>query len=418
MKGEPAAGRPSPEPVAKDLLAVPRIVLAPPRLLWKAIQYPVEAAANLEEKYHLTQKLYYMFTSWDGSWGVRPQFTWTLSFSPFFGLMFFHNRMLGRGTTFDVTVESGFSPDLVQARAHARPTPWGLATQLDLTTSYVRRDDQLFTGIGMDASKKLGPSRYLLNAFDVGALLRFIVRPEARLFVGGHFGLRRYADGRQLGSEPPVSKVFCVRTASGLCSQFTDENQVPGFHNGTEFLRVNAGFSVDTRDVSFKPTSGAVVDFSADYSHGMRDDSSYFRFRGSVMGVLDLWKRSHILVIRAWAMTVVPTNNAPVPFTELVVLGGWDDLRGVRWGRFRDFSGVLFTAEYRWPVWMWMDAVLFADAGGVSGKGWSGFQINELVPDVGVGLRIRTSRSFYFRIQTAWSPLEGVQFFFSANAVP
>jgi hypothetical protein len=383
--------------------------------LWKAVMYPVRAVANLEERHHITQQLYLMFTSADGTFGVRPQITWTLSFSPFFGATFFHHRMLGVGTTFDVTVEGGFSPDLIQTRVHARPTPWGRAIQLDLTTSFLRRDDQLFTGIGMET---LGPSRYLLNAFDIDGFLRFIVRPEARLFLGGHFGLRRYADGRQLGDEPPVSKLYCVRTVSGLCSQFVDENLVPGFFSGTEFLRGTAGFAVDTRDVSFKPTSGALVDFSADYSHGLREPSSYFRFRGSLMGVLDLWKRSHVLVIRAFAMTVVPTNGEPVPFTELAVLGGWDDLRGVRWGRFRDFSSVLFTAEYRWPVWMWMDAVLFADAGGVFGKGWSGFAVDKLVPDVGVGLRIRTSRTFYFRLQTAWSPLEGIQFFFSANAVP
>jgi outer membrane protein assembly factor BamA len=117
-------------------------------------------------------------------------------------------------------------------------------------------------------------------------------------------------------------------------------------------------------------------------------------------------------------MDVIPTNNQPVPFTELVVLGGPDDLRGVRWGLYRDYSGALFTAEYRWPVWMWMDASLFTDAGGVFGPHWQNFSVQKLVPDVGFGVRIRTATSFVMRMQVAWSPADGWQFFVAATAVP
>jgi hypothetical protein len=65
-----------------------------------------------------------------------------------------------------------------------------------------------------------------------------------------------------------------------------------------------------------------------------------------------------------------------------------------------------------------MDASLFADAGGVFGQGWSGFAIEKLVPDVGVALRVRSSKAFFFQIQTAWSPLDHWQFFISFSAVP
>ena len=213
--------------------------------------------------------------------------------------------------------------------------------------------------------------------------------------------------------------MFCVQLINRRCVGGVDEALVPGFTNGTQFLRGHAGISVDTRDSGFKPSSGAMVDFLVDYSHGLGDDgSSYLRVHGSMTGVIDLWHRTHTLLLRVWGMTVANLSSTPIPFTQLVVLGGPDDLRGVRYGRFRGNSGTLFTAEYRWPVWMWMDASLFADAGGVFGQGWSGFSVEKLRPDVGAGVRVRSSSAFFMWLQTAWSPSDGWQLFFTATAVP
>jgi hypothetical protein len=306
---------------------------------------------------------------------------------------------------------------MVQTRLYARPTPITQMTQVELATAFRRRDDQLYAGIGMDVQPPLGPSRYLINAFDLTSNVTFILRPEVRLSVGAWLGVRRFGNGREIGDDPPIANVFCVRVL-GRCTNHVDERLVPGFNQGTEFVRPTFLLRVDTRDSVFKPSSGAYAELYGDYTHGMADPSSFFRVGGSMMGVIDLWRRSHVLVLRAWAMTVLSTNDAPVPFSELVVLGGPDDLRGVRVGKYRDSSGVVFTAEYRWPVWMWMDAVLFADAGGVFGEWFHGFNVGKLVPDVGAGLRIRTHTAFYFRLQTAWSAADGWQFFIAATTVP
>ncbi len=95
-------------------------------------------------------------------------------------------------------------------------------------------------------------------------------------------------------------------------------------------------------------------------------------------------------------------GDTPIPFTEMVTLGGPDDLRGFKPGRFRDASSLLATVEYRWPVWMWMDGTLFADYGGVLGPAFSNFSFSTLRPDVGIGFRMHTSDKFVLRIQAAW----------------
>jgi outer membrane protein assembly factor BamA len=416
MQGEPADACTHPPSIKNDLLEVPRLLLAPPRLLLKAIAFPAEAMANGGEKHHFSQRLYLIFTSWDGAIGVRPELAYQLSFEPFFGLTFFDNRLFGRSTSFDITYMMGAGSDLYYARVRMRPLAFRHATQLYLLTQFTNRNDQLYAGIG--EAHRLGASRYEINAYDLDAHVRSLARPEVHLFAGAAYGLRKFSDGALGLSDPPISQVYCLRTTNGLCSTRIDQVLVPGFADGTQFLRFDAGFFVDTRDSSFRPSSGAVAEATVDYSVGLSDPSSYFRLRGSVMGVIDLWKRSHVLVLRAWGMGVFPTNNVPVPFTELVVLGGPDDLRGVRSGFYRDYAGLLFTAEYRWPLWMWMDATLFTDAGGVFGRGWSLFRVNQLKPDVGIGVRLHTRDSFLMRLQVAWSAVDGVQFFVAVSVVP
>ena len=418
QKGERSDAKKTTTSAGQIFLWPPRLVLMPLRFLWKGLSYPLAAMANNEEKNHVSQKLYLMFTTSDGMLGVRPELEYNLSFTPTIGATFFDKKLFGRDTYFDATFRGSVSDDIAYTRLRARPLPSRWATQLDLMTEFNRRDDQLFTGIGMEHLK---PSRYMINSLLLLTLARFTVRPEARFVLGTQWGIRRFGNGRTIGDDPPIAEVYCVRNAAGRCATplTVNDQQVPGFNQGTQFFRAVAGLSVDTRDSTIKPSSGALIELTADYSKGLGEDrSSYLRVWGSTMGVLDLWKRTHVLILRAWAMTVVPFSNQPVPFTELVVLGGPDNLRGVRVSYLRDYSGVLFTAEYRWPIWMWMDASLFTDAGGVFGQGWSGFAVEKLVPDVGAALRIRTSKAFFFQIQTAWSPLDQWQFFVSFSAVP
>ena len=103
--------------------------------------------------------------------------------------------------------------------------------------------------------------------------------------------------------------------------------------------------------------------------------------------MFDLWQRSRTLVVRMEACDLEPIGYAPVPFSELIVLGGPDTFRGFRPGRFRDYSSVFTGLEYRWPIWMWMDATLFGEYGGVFGRGFEGFGFDRMKPDVGGGLR-------------------------------
>jgi outer membrane protein assembly factor BamA len=192
--------------------------------------------------------------------------------------------------------------------------------------------------------------------------------------------------------------------------------QVPGFHVGTQFFRAGATLRADSRDNYYRPSSGALVEVGADWSHGLGfDQSDYVRLHAATSAVLDLWQRSRTLVIRFAADDLEPIGYYPVPFSEMIVLGGPDTFRGFRPGRFRNFSSVFAGIEYRWPVWMWMDATVFGEYGGVFGRGFEGFSVTRMAPDLGAGVRLRSSDTFYARAQVAYGFGDGWQAFFSVN---
>ena len=417
-RGESFDGR-RPRASARSLLWLPRILLAPIRLVVKAIEWPTQRMTEWIEKVHLVRRVTRLFTSADGLIGLRPSLSYTSSFVPLFGATFFDHRFIGPGTGFELTLQGG-DPRVLFAGVHLRPFHEWRAIGFDFESTYSRRDDRLFTGIGTAQAHLQPGTRYSSDEVNLQGELHLVASLAVRAMFSGQFGVRRFGDGRAIADDLPITQVDCIRDAHGACVPGTvDEALVPGFRKGTQFARAGAHLMVDSRDSRFRPTSGAAAHLAVWYTHGLGADSSaYFRFHGGLEAVLDLWNHSHVLAARVTADTLVPVGAPPVTFSELVILGGPDDLRGVRPGKYRDFSSLLFSVEYRWPVWMWMDASLFFDYGGVFGRGFANVGTEPMIPCWGGGVRLRTLSHFYGRAQVAYGLGEGVQVFVGAQVEP
>jgi outer membrane protein assembly factor BamA len=174
---------------------------------------------------------------------------------------------------------------------------------------------------------------------------------------------------------------------------------------------------VDTFNRPTKPSAGVQLQFGGDFSQALNNSSNYFRFGADVAVPINLWQGTHILFLRAQSQMVVPLHGT-VPFTELATLGGVWDMRGFRAGRFRDFSSLYMSAEYRWAIWMWADAFLFGDYGGVFGQSYTNLSADKLLPDVGGGLRLRTSTHLYLSGQVAYGFPDGIQFYLTFGTGP
>src|SRR5262249_22718403 len=160
---------------------------------------------------------------------------------------------------------------------------------------------------------------------------------------------RRFSNGVLYDGDAPIADVYCARGVDGRCPRArVDETLVPGFNRGTQFLRQSAAIHVDSRKDEL--SSGLLLDARVQYTHGLGlDPPSYLGIRARIGEALEIYHHRTIYVGLA-VEDEVAFGSTPIPFSELVQLGGIDDLRGFRRGRFRGASSVLASAEYRWPI--------------------------------------------------------------------
>ena len=396
-------------------LIVPRVLLYPVRLLLRVLSYPTRPIMVFIETHNVPQWLHDVSTTRDGLRGVRPEVSWNLSFAFAAGLDYFDHRSLGVDTSLDARLIAG-GANILEAGLSLRPTPSRWRTQAQLALGYLQRDDQYFNGIGPIHDG----SRYAIHAFDAtaGAPTR-IARPLS-IKVGAEGAIKRFGNGDPRSGDPAIGAVYCVRVLGRCLDGVVDPRQVPGFDRGTQFLRGSASLLLDTRNNGFEPTAGFMLSALADYTHGLGfDRSSYFRLTGTAGLALSVWQHSHTFVLRATTSVIEPTNDVPVPFSELLVLGGPDSLRGFRVGAFRDSSLLLFSGEYRWPIWMYADAALFVDYGGTFAQNFRDFSASGLRWDLGTALRITTRSQFFIRLGIAYGfGGGGVQLIVSGGSGP
>ncbi len=81
----------------------------------------------------------------------------------------------------------------------------------------------------------------------------------------------------------------------------------------------------------------------------------------------DLNDYGRIVSLSAAALFAEPLGNEPIPFTELVTLGGDRLMRGFVPGRLVDRSAAVATLRYRWPIAFILDGSIQAAVGNVFG---------------------------------------------------
>lgn len=400
VNGERPDGRTEPIPARRWRL-VPEVLLFPLRAVFWGLEWPVGSALRLEDRVHVFKRVTDALTWSGGTRGIRPAFYYSTITVPEFGAVYFDHRTLGVDTRLDVTGTFG-GPNYVYGELTVEPTKTSSPVGVVWNTTFDRRGDLLFNGIGGHTYSNAPNGRYLQNAFITDLGLRY--RPVHGLSMWTVFsvGLKRFDNGDRVGGDPGLIYVF-------------DTAAIPGFNQGTTFVRPGAGFELDTRDTPINSAVGLVVRGAFDYSKGIDGDvASYERLAGNVGIPINLWSRTHVLWLAA-TTALTWQNDAQVPFSELPTLGGPNDLRGFRFQDFRDYTAFYVTAEYRWPVWMWLDGALFVDYGGVFAQNFANFSAQRMQPDVGVAMRLYTANRFYIRAQLGYGFGEGVNFSLSGS---
>jgi hypothetical protein len=387
-----------------------RAALAVPHALSQVVMWPVVETSTFTEHHKIPQWLRALTTSDDGLVGIRPELQYASGFAPAVGFHIFYKRLPGASQALVRFRTAG--PDVIFTEARLT-VPLGFT----LDGGWNRRRDRLFAGIGPQSRHDPTDSGHEITRYaaDIGYGNLTWATPKHRLLqaeLGAGAEYRDYNSSDVRGG-PSVTEFYGAPPATcaalGLPAPCVDPLLVPGFDSNRRLVRQRSHIKLDVRRPG-RDASGLEIALDANHVQGVLGDRTHHAGL-SVETVLSLGGLDRALILRGVAAIVEPLGTGFVPFDDLISPTGAGGMRGFALGRFRDRSGIVATAEWRWLVTSAVDASLFTDAGTVAGSWFSGLGWQNVYPDFGVGLRIFRlkdppywSAEPHYGLQVAYAP--------------
>jgi hypothetical protein len=394
-------GRGNPQPPGRKALWLPRILLSPAYFVSEyLLRRPLGFAITAAEQAKLPTVLYDFFVFGpDHKAGIVPIAFIDFGFQPSVGLYAFwddagfegHDLRL-RGSTWGKSWLSG----TLTERFHPSDR-----LELTLSATATRRPDYAFYGIGPD-TREADLVRYSADTVDAHFESRVAFGDSSLLdtaigYRGASFGPTDYdAANRGLpGYEPSLEEAV----AAGELAE------PPGFRDGYRAPYARARLVLDSRPRQ-DPDSGVRVSESglrlellgeqgADLKN--TPTSGWLRYGGTLGGFLDLAQRGRVISLSLTGLLSDPVGERPVPFTELVTLGGAGMMPGFRAGRLHGRSAMVATLRYSWPIWIWLNGSLQAATGNVFDEHFSGMRPERSRFSAAVGIESSGSRDSIFQ---------------------
>ncbi len=183
-----------------------------------------------------------------------------------------------------------------------------------------------------------------------------------------------------IGLRYRLEKTSILKTEPG---KLLDQGLVPGSQGGVlsgpAFI-----LSFDQRDNIFYPASGLYLQANIAWNdHLFGSDFDFINFKLDLRNYYEV-ASEQILTVQA----LLESNSGDVPFYRLAQLGGDSLLRGFYSGRYREKNLAAFQAEYRFPVWKRLSAVVFGAMGSLAGR-LKDISFDNLKYAAGFGLRFK-----------------------------
>ncbi|MDT8437162.1 MAG: BamA/TamA family outer membrane protein, partial [Gemmatimonadota bacterium] len=243
-----------------------------------------------------------------------------------------------------------------------------------------RRDaEDQFWGLGSDSPEEAG-SDFLRDVQELGAAAWVRPGSDLRLGLGVAFEDSRIDRGFD-GGEPDLQDTFADDPPFGV-----------GIRG--KFVRLDASAIGDFTRRRGLQTSGSWLRLGTSLFRGVDGtDSDFHRFEGEARQYVPV-SPGQALALRAHLEVNELTDGTDIPFYQLARLGGArSGPRGFEGGRFRDRTGIVLSAEWRYGIWedysgrSGLEGFLFWDEGGVS-RTLGSFSTGDLRSSYGVGIRL------------------------------
>jgi outer membrane protein assembly factor BamA len=272
--------------------------------------------------------------------------------------------------------------------------------EVGLEASYRHDPQEDFYGPGSDSLESNRVS-FLYNRTELQG--RAIFRPLRAVQLGTRFGRVNPEVGAGRDSRfPSIEQRFGDADAPGLAAQ-------------PDFAHVGLFGIIDHRDEPGNPRDGGYYGLVwRRYSDLDLDRHNFQGFSADLQRFIPIFDKKRVFALRGRVVTTSPEAGQTVPFYMQPTLGGNDSVRSVADFRFRDNNALAINVEYRWEATSWLDMALFTDWGKTAARAGD-LDLSDLERAYGIGFRINSSKTVFFRADIAIGGGEAPQFFLKFN---
>ncbi len=238
-----------------------------------------------------------------------------------------------------------------------------------------KRQPEYILGIGNDVSvedvEEVSTTRFKFVNYGLVQVIK-------NLYVGIGVDLTNYTD---------------IETDS---TSFLIRDDVSGLEGGTS---TGLGFSAmyDSRDNRYNAYKGFLVALKTmTFPSWMGNPYLYSSYNLDLRTYVNPWLK-HVIAFQA--TTALRTGD--VPFYELAMLGGEDQMRGYYKGALRDNVLVDGQVEYRMPVWKMLGITAFVGTGRVA-HSYSDLSMDGFWLSYGGGIRIKVDSKHNTNLRLDW----------------
>ncbi|HET6981500.1 MAG TPA: hypothetical protein VFI53_05125 [Myxococcaceae bacterium] len=368
--------KPPPTTTGDVLIWGPRVILFPAYLVTNyVIRAPVGGLATEAEKHNWGNAVFDFFAFGpDHKLGIFPVFLFSFGFRPSVGAHFFWDDAFAAGNNFTTDVAYGGSNWITVGlgdRYH-----FSKDSSLAVEARWDRRPDSLFYGIGSEVSDTFR-SRWGSDHVEGSVTYIQVVHRVLRLDAKARIYRTIFRD-YECCNDPTIQQ----RVDAG------DYATPPGYGENTTAAELSFKAVLDTRP-PVGNRSGFRVGVSAapgvDVIRGF--DRSWIHYGGGIEGSWDVTGTGRVLSLGVIAMFADSLGSQPVPFYELVTVGGAEPFTGFLKGRLRDRSAIGAELSWRWPVFPYLDGVAAVGVGNVFDQHLNNFRFDRLRLNAELGIR-------------------------------
>jgi hypothetical protein len=195
-----------------------------------------------------------------------------------------------------------------------------------------------------------------------------------------NYGFIKVADNLYVGIGLNLTNYNKVKTDS---ISFLIRDNISGLNGGLS-VGIGASSVYDSRDLRTNPTKGMFVSLKImNFPAFLGNPYLYTSVDFDIRKYFNPWYR-HVIAVQA----TTSFRSGDVPFYDLALMGGSNQMRGFYEGGLRDKVLVDSQIEYRMPVWNIFGITGWIGNGRV-GKSYSDLALDGFWTSFGVGLRIR-----------------------------